>query len=224
MRGREKVYEVLRQRLVGGHYAPGTQLREEPLAQEFGLSRSPVRAALKRLVDDGLATADAGQGIHVAHWSEADIEETFQLRMLLEPYAASLAAGRSDTALVARLAGINKTMAGAIDRKEVDGIHPIQQANHEFHNALLVAAKSPRLRTTLETMIDMPIVMRSFFVATSAELQQSLRQHEDITAAIEAADPELARQTMLVHLRMSYLRFMRHRREWPPEARGYELT
>lgn len=215
LRGREKVYEVLRQRLVGGHYAPGTQLREEPLAQEFGLSRSPVRAALKRLVDDGLATNDAGQGIHVAHWSEADIEETFQLRMLLEPYAASLAALRGGAELVNRLGTLNTAMAKAIAQREVEGIHPIQQANREFHTALLVAAKSPRLRTALETMIDMPIVMRSFFVATPDELQQSLRQHEEITIAIEAGDAELARQTMLVHLRMSYLRFMRHRREWP---------
>lgn len=218
MRGREKVYEVLRQRLVGGHYAPGTQLREEPLAQEFGLSRSPVRAALKRLVEDGLATADAGQGIHVAHWSEADIEETFQLRMLLEPYAASLAASRGDAALVAQLGGINRAMEEAIARKDIDGIPPIQRANREFHHTLLVAAKSPRLRSALETMIDMPIVMRSFFVATPDELHQSLRQHEDIALAIEAADPELARQTMLVHLRMSYLRFMRHRREWPSDT------
>jgi DNA-binding GntR family transcriptional regulator len=217
LRGREKVYEVLRQRLVGGHYAPGTQLREEPLAQEFGLSRSPVRAALKRLVEDGLATADAGQGIHVAHWSEADIEETFQLRMLLEPYAASLVASHVDTALVVQLGGINRAMERAIARKDIDGIPPIQRANREFHHALLIAAKSPRLRSALETMIDMPIVMRSFFVATPDELHQSLRQHEDITHAIEAADPELARQTMLVHLRMSYLRFMRHRRKWPSE-------
>ncbi len=61
-RGSEKAYETLRQRLVGGHYKPGTQLKEEPLAREFEISRTPVRAALKRLVEDGLATADAGQG------------------------------------------------------------------------------------------------------------------------------------------------------------------
>lgn len=90
-RGQEQAYEVLRQRLIGGHYTPGTHLREEPLAREFGLSRSPVRAALQRLVKDGLATADAGQGIHVSAWSDHDIEEIFRLRMQLGPLAAQFA-------------------------------------------------------------------------------------------------------------------------------------
>ena len=87
-KSRDQAYETLRARVIGGHYGPGTQLKEEPIAAEFGLSRTPVRAALKRLIDDGLATDDAGQGVHVAHWTEKDIEETFQLRMMLEPYAA----------------------------------------------------------------------------------------------------------------------------------------
>lgn len=62
------------------------------VAREFGLSRTPVRAALKRQLIGCLATADAGQGIHVAQWTDWDIEETFRLRMLLGPCAASLAA------------------------------------------------------------------------------------------------------------------------------------
>ena len=62
----DKAYKLLRQRVVGGHYQPGTQLKEEPLARELGLSRTPVRTALKRLVEEGLATANVGQGIRVA--------------------------------------------------------------------------------------------------------------------------------------------------------------
>ena len=101
-REHDRAYAVLRERLIGGQYGPGAPLREEPLAREFGLSRTPIRAALKRLVEDGLATADAGQGVHVAEWSERDLEETFHLRMLLEPYAARLAVGRWPPALPRR--------------------------------------------------------------------------------------------------------------------------
>jgi DNA-binding GntR family transcriptional regulator len=213
-KGTVKAYEVLRQRLVGGHYKPGTQLKEEPLAQEFDLSRTPVRTALKRLVADGLATADAGQGIHVAEWSEWDIEETFQLRTLLEPYAASLAVTRGGDALVAQLKASNALMAAAIARGGDKSVADIQEANRAFHRAMLEASGSPRLRTILETMIDMPIIMRSFYLSTPDELAQSLHHHEDLTIAASARDGELARQIMQLHLRMSYHRFMRHRDQY----------
>ena len=212
--GADKAYEVLRQRLVGGHYKPGTQLKEEPLAREFGISRTPVRTALKRLVDDGLATADAGQGIHVAQWSEWDIEETFQLRMLLEPYAASLAAERGGDEMLAKLKASNEQMAQAIEDGGENAIARIQDANRTFHRTLLDASGSPRLRSMLETMIDMPIIVRSFYLYTRAELEQSLHHHQDLTLAAEARDGELARQVMQLHLRMSYHRFMRHRSEY----------
>jgi len=209
--GSDKAYEVLRQRLVGGHYKPGTQLKEEPLAREFGLSRTPVRTALKRLVAEGLATADAGQGIHVAQWSDWDIEETFQLRMLLEPYAASLAATRGGEDLVGKLKGSNEQMAAAMLQGGDESVSRIQEANRTFHRALLDASGSPRLRIILETMIDMPIIVRSFYLSTPSELEQSLHHHQDLTVAAEARDGELARQVMQLHLRMSYHRFMHHR-------------
>jgi len=217
-RGKEKAYEVLRQRLVGGHYKPGAQLKEEPLAREFGLSRTPVRTALKRLVEDGLATADAGQGIHVALWNEADIEETFQLRMLLEPYAASLAVERGGEAMVRLLRRSNEQMAAAMKGGGGDAIARIQEANSSFHRTLLEHCGSPRLRAILETMIDMPIIVRSFFLYTPAELEQSLHHHEDLTLAADARDGELARQVMQLHLRMSHHRFMRHRGEYRPKV------
>lgn len=209
--GADRAYEVLRQRLVGGHYAPGTQLKEEPLAQEFGLSRTPVRSALKRLVGDGLATADAGQGIQVAQWSEWDIEETFQLRMLLEPYAASLAVTRGGDVLATKLQASNELMAAAISDGGDTSVARIQEANRAFHRALLDASGSPRLRMVLETMIDMPIIVRSFYLSTHSELEQSLHHHQDLTVAAQAQDGELARQVMQLHLRMAYHRFMRHR-------------
>lgn len=211
-REQDRAYAVLRERLIGGQYGPGAPLREEPLAREFGLSRTPIRAALKRLVEDGLATADAGQGVHVAEWSERDIEETFHLRSLLEPYAARLAVERGGDELLRRLRRSNEQMAAAIAKGGAGAIERVQDANRSFHHALVEHAGSPRLQAFLETMIDMPIVVRSFHLAAPAELEQSLRHHEDLTGAAEAGDGELAQQVMQMHLRTSYLRFMRHRR------------
>ena len=207
----EKAYEVLRQRLIGGFYSPGAQLKEEPLAKEFGLSRTPVRAALKRLIQEGLATDDAGQGVHVPMWGEADIEETFRLRMLLEPYAASLAATRGGEALVRELSDSNAQMSTSIRKQDVNGI---QKANRKFHQALLDHCGSPRLRTILEQMIDIPIIVRSFYLSDRAELDQSLRHHEELTLAAAAGDGESAMHAMQLHLRTSHSRFVQHREEY----------
>lgn len=210
--GSDKAYEILRQRVVGGQYAPETQLKEEPLARELGLSRTPIRAALRRLVDDGLATSRLGQGVRVAKWSDREVEETFQLRMLLEPYASFLAATRGGEALIAALDACNDAMARGIGRGS-RGIGEVQAANGGFHHALLDASGSPRLRQILDPMIDMPIIGRSFYISTPEELEQSLRHHRDLTMAVRAADGELARQVMQLHLRMSHHRFMRRRDE-----------
>ncbi len=213
-RDRDKAYELLRQRVVSGNYKPGTQLKEEPLARELGLSRTPVRTALKRLVEDGLATANVGQGIHVVAWTDWDIEETFQLRLLLEPYAASLSAERGGDELLMILRKSNDEMAAAIKEGGIGSIEKVQAANRSFHHALLDGAGSSRLRSMLETIIDMPIIVRSFYLYTPAELEQSLHHHQDLTLAIEARDGEMARQVMQLHLRMSHHRFMKHRSEY----------
>jgi len=207
----EKAYEVLRQRLIGGFYTPGAQLKEEPLAREFGLSRTPVRIALRRLIQEGLATSDAGQGVRVPQWSEADIEETFQLRLMLEPYAASLAAVRGGDSMVELLRASNAQMAAAIKRHDVEGI---QKANRMFHETLLGYCGSPRLRTILELMIDIPIIVRSFYLSAEEDLEQSLRHHEELTRAAAARDGELAGDAMRLHLRISHSRFVRHRTEY----------
>lgn len=217
--GRDRAYEVLRQRLIGGHYAPGTQLKEEPIARELGLSRTPVRTALHRLVEEGLATDGIGQGIHVSPWTEVDIEETFQLRLLLEPYAAFLAASRGGPELVAALNASNLAMRRAIDIGP-SGIAEVQQANSTFHRTLLDAAASPRLRSMLATIIDMPIVVRSFYLYSAEELEQSLHHHQDLTLAAQDGDGELARQVMQMHLRMSYHRFMKHRSDVAAKSAG----
>jgi DNA-binding GntR family transcriptional regulator len=207
----EKAYEVLRERLVGGYYTPGEQLKEEHLARELGLSRTPVRSALRRLVQNGLATADAGQGVHVAEWGGSDIEETFQIRLLLEPYAAGLAAARGGDALTQSLEHSNAQMDAAIRSNDVDGI---QQANRAFHAALLEHCGSPRLRMILELMIDIPIIVRSFYLSDRAELEQSLTHHEELTRAAAMNDSELAQDVMRLHLRVSHKRFVRNRDQY----------
>lgn len=210
----DKAYELLKQRLIGGSYAPGAQLKEEHLARELDLSRTPVRAALKRLVQDGLATAEAGRGVRVAEWTEADIQETYHLRGLLEGHAAELAAQRGGPALAAHLRALNERMEEAIASNKPGLAARVQDINSEFHRAILSASGSPRLRALLAGLVDMPVVVRSFFISTPEDMAQSLQHHRDLAAAVEAQDAELARQLMQLHLRIAAQRFSRRRSEF----------
>ncbi|MDH0365235.1 MULTISPECIES: GntR family transcriptional regulator [Comamonas] len=210
--GKLKAYDQLKLRLVAGYYQPGTQLKEEPLAEEFGTSRTPIRAALRKLVEDGLATADTGRGIQVAAWTQWDIEEVFQLRLLLEPYAAQLAAERCTPQILERLESSNAKMQEAISSDTPDMATMVQDANRAFHHTLLEASGSQRLINMLGTMIDMPVITRSFQLYSRSDMEQSLHHHRDLTMAVAAKDGDLAKQVMQLHLQMSRHRFMRNRR------------
>lgn len=214
----DNAYEILKQRVVGGLYAPGAQLKEEPIAHELALSRTPVRAALRRLVADGLATSDPNRGVRVAEWTDFDIEETFVLRGLLEGHAAELAASRGGAALADELDTLNTLMDQAIRAGGAALAEELQRINAQFHRAVLQGSGSPRLRSVLAGLIDMPIVLRSHFISTREDKQQSLNHHRELAAAIRAGDGALARQVMQVRLRISFNRFKRQRSEQQQRA------
>jgi len=210
----EKAYQLLKQRLIGGSYAPGAQLREEHIARELDLSRTPIRAALKRLVDDGLARSAAGRGVQVAEWTDADIRETYHLRSMLEGYAAHLATERSAADVAAKLHRLNHEMAAAIRKGGPKLASTVQGINSLFHRAILDGCGSGRLKALLEGMIDMPVIVRSFFISTPADMEQSLQHHKDLAVAIESGDGALACQVMQLHLRMAAKRFLRRRSDF----------
>lgn len=207
----DKAYHILKHRVIGGSYAPGAQLKEEHIARELEISRTPVRVALRRLVEDGLATADPHRGVRVAAWTELDIEETFDLRGMLEAHAADLAARRGGIDLADRLDELNGQMERAIAAGGSEVPERLQQVNSQFHRAILEASGSPRLKAMLEGLIDMPIVIRSHFISTLQDKLQSLQHHRDLAAAVRAGDGELARQVMQLHLRLAAHRFKRQR-------------
>jgi DNA-binding GntR family transcriptional regulator len=219
----DRTYEILKQRLVGGSYAPGEQLKEEHLARELKISRTPLRVALKRLVEDGLATAAPGRGVRAAQWTDSDIEETFELRGLLESHAAELAARRGGAALADRLDQLNDQMERAI----VDGGAALparlQEINAVFHRTILESSGSPRLRSMLGGLIDMPVVLRSHFISSLQDKVRSLHHHRDLTAAIRAGDGLLAMQVMQLHLRVAAHRFKEQRIRYAAVQRSEEV-
>lgn len=212
-KGSQQTYETLRKRIIAGHYTAGTQLKENQIADEMGVSRTPVRTALKQLIDDGLAVAEEGRGVFIASWTRWDIEDMFRLRIRLEPFAARLASERAEMRTIEELKRCNDEMARGIEAlsKGDNAITEIQAANSAFHRILLEAAGSQRLKSMLETMIDMPVITRSFFLYDVEDLRRSLQHHRDLVMAVELKNGDLAEQIMSVHLLILNQRFMSQR-------------
>jgi DNA-binding GntR family transcriptional regulator len=196
-----------------GHYAPGARLKEEHLAAELAVSRTPVRAALQRLAGEGMAVAVANRGIFVAEWTEQDIAEVFELRSLLEPHAAGLAAERASPGQVAEFKLLNERLEAAAASAAPGRIAEIQSINNRFHRLLITAAGAPRLRAMSESLVDMPVIIGSFYFYTDAEILRSLAHHRDIAFAIELRDRDYAEQATRLHLKATYELFMRRRRD-----------
>jgi len=209
---RDYVYAELRRRLMAGSFMPGERLREEHIAAELSVSRTPVRSAIERLVTDGLVKHEGRRGAVVLGWQDRDIDEAFELRMLLEPYSAKAAAERASPEQIQELERINQCMLDAINADAPDSVAQVQHYNNQFHHALLEAAQSARVRSMVENLLDMPIIIGSFYFYTKDDMLRSVEHHRQIIAALRARDAECAQIAMRFHLAATHLLFRSHRK------------
>ncbi|SSW63749.1 HTH-type transcriptional regulator McbR [Achromobacter veterisilvae] len=209
---RDYVYGELRRRLMAGSFMPGERLREEHIAAELSVSRTPVRSAIERLVTDGLVKHEGRRGAVVLGWQDRDIDEAFELRMLLEPYSAKAAAERASPEQILELERINLCMLDAINDDADDSVARVQHFNNQFHHALLEAAQSARVRSMVESLLDMPIIIGSFYFYTKDDMLRSVEHHRQIIAALRARDAECAQIAMRFHLASTHLLFRSHRK------------
>ncbi len=191
---------------------PGERLREEHIAAELSVSRTPVRSAIERLVTDGLVKHEGRRGAVVLGWQDRDIDEAFELRMLLEPYSAKAAAERASPEQIQELERINQCMLDAINADAPDSVAQVQHFNNQFHHALLEAAQSARVRSMVESLLDMPIIIGSFYFYTKDDMLRSVEHHRQIIAALRARDAECAQIAMRFHLAATHLLFRSHRK------------
>lgn len=206
----DKTYAQLRRRIMSGHYAPGEHLREEHIAQEFGVSRTPVRAALQRLEADRLVAMES-RGALVARWTDWDVAEIFDLRILLEPHAASLAARHAEPDHIAQMDALNAEMLDLAKVKSGQKLERIEAINNAFHHLVLEAAGSGRLKALAGPFVDTPVMIGSFYFYDPAEVADSAQHHVTITDAIRRGDADFARRAMGYHLEVSRARFDKQR-------------
>ena len=200
------VYSRLRGELLNGKYPPGAHLIENDLAAEMDVSRTPVRAALRRLVSDKLLVAERHRGIFVAEWTSHDTDEVFGLRSVLEPYAAGLASARATDEQFARIAEINREMETVVRENGRAAAARIERLNHAFHEAMIDAAGSARLRSILTKLREIPVLSSTFFLYDDEMMMRSVQQHWNIVDALQARNRLAASHAVTVHLLLGYER------------------
>jgi DNA-binding GntR family transcriptional regulator len=196
-------YEQIRQAIVEGRYRPGQRLVEQRIGEEFSLSRTPVREALRRLEAEGLLTSERNRGARVRMVTPDDIVDLYELRARLESLAAELAAERADEDETARLSDAVAAFEASIPHgrlHEVDAIRALSQANQEFHAVVKSAAHHDRLEQMLARTVDIPLVFEAFRQFEAGEFERSAVFHGLIRDAIAAREPQRAGRLMTEHI------------------------
>lgn len=206
-----QLFDLLRVRIVSGEYPPGFHLTEESIAQEFGISRSPVRTALRQLAEILLVEIVPNQGAYVAEFTISDVKEVFELRKILEAHGAGLAALHRNIDDIARLEDLLNQMRHAIDTPAPIRTELLHANNEQFHHAILLAAKSPRLREITMGLASKSTTLGSYFGYDNSEIENSYQGHEEIFRAIERRQPDRASSLMWVHLDTAKHSFVRNR-------------
>ncbi|MFD1825202.1 MULTISPECIES: GntR family transcriptional regulator [Mumia] len=197
----DRTYEAIRTQILSGRRLGGEWLREEDLAKELGVSRTPVREALRRLAADGLVRHERHRGVQVQSWSVDDVEEIFEIRGMLEAYGARRAA-TSDSLDIAELSALAEAMQRAAEEHDLDAVTAL---NNRFHAAIVDAAGRARLGPLLASLVHVPLVHNTFAHYTAESLQRSLDQHCEVVAALRAGDPDWAESAMRAHIRHGWV-------------------
>lgn len=189
--------EQIREAIVDGRLHPGERLKEEQLARELGISRTPVREALVMLQAEGLVDAMPNRGSTVRTYSLEALEEMYELRSLLEGHAARRAAERItpeqlDT-LRASCVRFTRLVTGS-------DVRALVAENAVFHQTILLASGSERLASMLREVVVLPLVYRSYVWYSPQQAAASCDYHHRLVETFQSGDAVAAEKTMRRHV------------------------
>ena len=196
----EEVAELLRQRIFSRELQPGSWIDELKLAEQYGISRTPLREALKVLAAEGLVTMKVRRGAYVTEVSERDLTEVYHLLGVLESDAAAVVASEATDAQLCELQALHQELEAAA-RPGSEGHQQFFAVNERFHMHLLAVANN---RWRDQMVADLRKVMklnRHNSLFKSGRIEESLREHRAIMAALAERDSAAAAARMHEHFR-----------------------
>ncbi len=195
----EEAHAILREAISSGRMSPGQIHSVQALAEQLGVSRTPVREALLQLARQGLVEPVRNRGFLVVERSLQDVRDIFEIRLLLEPAAARAAARRANAEDVDRMQAHYHEMTAAARAGDADTMWKQDRA---FHLAILEASGNSRLAQYIDALRDL-IQRRGQLTTRSRQLQAIAREHGPILDAMEKRDGAGAEQAMRHHTRQT---------------------
>lgn len=204
----ETAYEALLSALRAGTFGPGDRLREEDVGDQLGLSRTPVREALRRLENDGIVEHRPRIGAVIRSLPHTEVVQLYEMRMVLERTAAEMAAKHGSDAEFDALDDMN-------DQIEAERTDPAKGAaiNQDFHRGLYLAGRNKFLLEAARALNNSLLLLGPTTYTDPARIDVVVRQHRDIVTALRDRDAEAAGAAAEAHLQTS----LRHRLHSLPE-------
>lgn len=193
-------YQRLRDSILAGQLKPGEVYNEMALAQEMGVSRTPVREALLELASQGLVTFLPRKGVQVNYFDDRDVEEVFELRKLIELAALEKAFDTATPKDVKVLEGAVRRSREAAKKRDLESF---LQADRVFHRSLVELSRNGRMHVILDNLRDIIHVMSFEAVNRAERMDEVVGEHEMIVRSLRDGDRAAARLALSDHLDLS---------------------
>lgn len=199
MKAVDHAYQSLRVGILAGHYEFGGRLNEVDTAESLGVSRTPVREALRRLSAEGLVELLPNRGARVATWTVRDLEEVYDLRACMESYGTAQAVRYATTEDLDYLAKLCDKEEAVITDND-DDVETVLDVKADYHRALMRLSGNQRLYELVTPLIEVQNVLRTFRSYPRERLLHQMNEHRMLVKAFRVGDGEWAAAIMRAHL------------------------
>lgn len=200
----DRAYEIIRDDILAGRLAPGQRLREEELTRQTGVSRTPVREALRRLESDGYTVVEANRGASVPIYSKRDVDEIYGLRALLEGHAARRAATRITPEQIGELERLIEAMKREMGQQKGPSNIEAQMRrttlDRAFHEIILSAADNNRLYSLVSQLAQVALTVRTFARYDPDDELRAIENLSEVVRALKTGHPDWAEATIRSHV------------------------
>ena len=203
---REEVFTMLREAILTGELRPGDRLIERELAEQLGVSRTPVREAIRKLELERLVTHIPRKGVIVSEISREDVVEIFDIRASLEGLIARQAAVRITLQGVNELQSALEPMDAAIANQELQRLNDLHE---QFNDTVYQAADSPRLLEMINSLTDYVSRFTKVGYQSPGRLRDAQNEHRELVVSIANRDEDRAEQIAKLHIQKSKEAFLR---------------
>jgi len=195
---REVIFNTLREAIIIGELKPGERLMEVQLAEKMGVSRTPVREAIRKLELEGLVDMVPRKGAHVADLSVKDIMDVLEVRASLDGLATALSASRITEDELKELKHVQTQFISYVEKDNLNGSI---KKDVEFHDIIYKSSRNDRLIQIINNLREQVLRFRVIYLKDFSSSKEIIKEHAEILEAISSRNPEAAQKTAQKHIK-----------------------